>query len=72
MVPLSLLKWIRFWGAGQTTVIPVLMAGAVDTRGVQFWFVAVRTLIAMSPPVIIALLAQRYMVHGLTFGAVKG
>jgi multiple sugar transport system permease protein len=56
----------------KTTVIPVLMAGAVDTRGVQFWFVAVRTLIAMSPPVIIALLAQRYMVHGLTFGAVKG
>jgi multiple sugar transport system permease protein len=55
-----------------TTVIPVLMAGAVDTRGIQFWFVAVRTLIAMSPPVVIALLAQRYMVRGLTFGAVKG
>jgi len=56
----------------KTTVIPVLMAGAVDTRGIQFWFVAVRTLIAMSPPVLIALLAQRYMVRGLTFGAVKG
>jgi multiple sugar transport system permease protein len=48
------------------------MAGAVDTRGIQFWFVAVRTLIAMSPPVILALLAQRYIVRGLTFGAVKG
>ncbi len=53
-------------------VIPVHMAGAVDTRGVQFWFVAVRTLIAMTPPVILALLAQRYIVRGLTLGAVKG
>ena len=52
--------------------IPVHMAGAVDTRGVQFWLVAVRTLIAMTPPVIRALLAQRYIVRGLTFGAVKG
>lgn len=59
-------------GMVKTKVIPVHMAGAVDTRGVQFWFVAVRTLIAMTPPVILALLAQRYIVRGLTFGAVKG
>jgi multiple sugar transport system permease protein len=52
--------------------IPVNMAGAVDTRGVQFWFMAVRALIAMIPPVVIALLAQRYIVRGLTLGAVKG
>ncbi len=52
--------------------IPVHMAGAVDTRGVQFWFMAVRALIAMVPPVVIALLAQRYIVRGLTLGAVKG
>ncbi len=59
-------------GTLKAKVIPVHMAGAVDTRGIQFWFVAVRTLIAISPPVIIALLAQRYIVRGLTFGAVKG
>ena len=59
-------------GTLKAKVIPVHMAGAVDTRGIQFWFVAVRTLIAMSPPVILALLAQRYIVRGLTFGAVKG
>ena len=52
--------------------IPVHMAGAVDTRGVQFWFMAVRAMIAMIPPVLLALLAQRYIVQGLTFGAVKG
>ena len=59
-------------GTLNAKVIPVHMAGAADTRGVQFWFVAVRTLIAMTPPVVLALLAQRYIVRGLTFGAVKG
>jgi multiple sugar transport system permease protein len=52
--------------------MPVHIAGGVDTRGVQFWFVAVRSLIAMVPPVLLALLAQRYIVRGLTLGAVKG
>ncbi len=52
--------------------LPVHIAGGVDTRGVQFWFVAVRSLIAMVPPVLLALLAQRYIVRGLTLGAVKG
>jgi multiple sugar transport system permease protein len=50
----------------------VHIAGGADTRGVQFWFVAVRSLIAMIPPVLLALLAQRYIVRGLTLGAVKG
>lgn len=52
--------------------ILVLMAGAVDTRGIQFWFVAVWTLLAIILPTVLALLAQRYIVRGLTFGAVKG
>ena len=52
--------------------IPVHIAGAVDTRGVQFWFMGVRAMIAVIPPVLIALLAQRYIVRGLTLGAVKG
>jgi len=59
-------------GSLNAKVIPVHIAGAGDTRGVQFWFVAVRSLIAITPPVILALLAQRYIVRGLTFGAVKG
>ena len=32
----------------------------------------VRVLIAMAPPVILALLAQRFIVRGLTVGALKG
>jgi multiple sugar transport system permease protein len=56
----------------EAITIPVHMAGAVDTRGVQFWFMAVRAMIAMIPPVVVALLAQRFIVRGLTLGAVKG
>jgi multiple sugar transport system permease protein len=56
----------------QAITIPVHMAGGVDSRGVQFWFMAVRAMIAMIPPVLIALIAQRFIVQGLTLGAVKG
>ena len=56
----------------QAITVPVHMAGAIDTRGVQFWFMGVRAMIAMIPPVLIALIAQRYIVRGLTLGAVKG
>ncbi len=59
-------------GTLKAKTIPVVMAGAVDTRGIQFWFVAVRTMLAIIPPTVLALLAQRYIVRGLTFGAVKG
>ena len=56
----------------ESITVPVHMAGAVDTRGVQFWFMGVRAMVAMIPPVLVALLAQRYIVRGLTLGAVKG
>jgi len=59
-------------GITGTKTMPAHMAGAVDTRGVQFWFMATRALIAMVPPVLLALFAQRYIVRGLTLGAVKG
>src|SRR5918995_2691256 len=52
--------------------IPVHMAGPPRPHGVQFWFLAVRPMFATTPPVLIALLAQRYIVRGLTLGAVKG
>ncbi len=59
-------------GTLKAKTVPALIAGSAGTRGIQFWFVAVRALIALIPPTILALLAQRYIVGGLTFGAVKG
>lgn len=56
----------------EATLMPVLIAGGEHTRGVQFWFVAVRVLLTMGLPMAIALFVQRYLVKGLTLGAVKG
>jgi len=52
--------------------MPVIIAGAEHTRGVQFWFVGVNVLLTMLVPIVLALLAQRYIIRGLTLGAVKG
>jgi len=52
--------------------MPVVILGAEHTRGVQFWYVGVRALLTMMVPTLLALAAQRYIVRGLTFGAVKG
>jgi multiple sugar transport system permease protein len=52
--------------------ITVVIAGVSHTQGIQFWFVATRLLFAILPPTLLALTAQRYIVRGLTFGAVKG
>jgi len=52
--------------------ITVIIAGVEHTQGVQFWMVATRLLGAILPPTILVLTVQRYIVRGLTFGAVKG
>lgn len=56
----------------QAQPITVIIAGVEHTQGIQFWFVATRLLLAILPPALLALTAQRYIVRGLTFGAVKG
>ena len=52
--------------------ITVIIAGVSHTQGIQFHQVATRLLLAILPPALLALTAQRYIVRGLTFGAVKG
>ena len=52
--------------------LPYIISGASDTRGIQFWFIATRALMAIIPPTILALTVQKFIVRGLTFGAVKG
>jgi multiple sugar transport system permease protein len=52
--------------------LSVAIAGAEQTRGVDYQFVGTRMLFAMIVPLVAALLAQRYIVRGLSLGAVKG
>lgn len=49
-----------------------LIASTGTTRGIHFGFVSTRLLIAVTLPVILSLFVQRYIVRGLTMGAVKG
>lgn len=57
-----------------TRAVPmsVIIAGTQDVMGVQFWYVSTRLLLAIIPPAIVVLIVQRYIVRGLTLGAVKG
>lgn len=52
--------------------IPVSIAGTEHMQGVEFWCLATRILVAVIPPVVLALFIQKYLVRGLTFGALKG
>lgn len=56
----------------RAVTMPVVIAGTEHTQGVQFWYVATRSLVALGPPAVLALFVQRYLVRGLTLGAVKG
>jgi multiple sugar transport system permease protein len=40
--------------------IPVWIAGSESTRGVQFWFIATRALVALTPTILV-LLGQRFL-----------
>jgi multiple sugar transport system permease protein len=52
--------------------ITIIIAGTEHTQGVQFWYVSTRLIMAVLPPAILSLTIQRYIVRGLTFGALKG
>ncbi len=51
--------------------LPVQIAGNVGVRGARYWDIAAQGLVVMVPPLIVAALAGRYIVRGLTLGAVK-
>lgn len=53
-------------------VMPVYLAGGDQTRGVDFQAIGTRMLLTASVPLVAAMLVQRYIVRGLSLGAVKG
>jgi multiple sugar transport system permease protein len=70
-------SWNEFLFALNLTVknavpMTVIIAGSEHTKGVIFAEIATRILVAVVPPAIMAVLVQRYIVRGLTLGAVKG
>lgn len=58
-------------GFKKAMTLPVLIAGSLTVRGLDFWKVASLSILAIIPPVILALVLSRYIVRGLTLGAIK-
>lgn len=56
--------------ASQT--LPIIVAGFTSDFTISFSFINAAGVVAIIPPVIIAIIFERYIVSGLTAGAVKG
>lgn len=61
-----------FTDTDASKTIPVAIAEFTGRHAVDFGMIATGGVLASIPPVIIALLFQRYIVGGLTAGALKG
>jgi len=51
--------------------LPIRIAESVTAIGVFFYALSIRQLIAVIPPIVLGILVQKYIVSGLTMGAVK-
>ncbi len=58
-------------GFNKAITIPITIAGALTTKGLEYWKVATGSLIGLIPVVVMATLISRFLVRGLTMGAVK-
>ena len=58
-------------GGNDTQPVTVGLLSFIGTNQVQWGLMAAATMVAITPLFILALLVQRYMIRGLTFGAVK-
>jgi len=63
--------FVIVFGYRKAMTLPVMIAGSLSVRGLDFWKVASLSILAIIPPVVLALLLSRYLVRGLTMGAIK-
>lgn len=73
-----LLSWDEFFYALVMTqtnaakTVPVALNDFIGRHGIDFGMLAAGGVLAAIPPVVIAVVFQRYLVAGLTAGGVKG
>src|SRR5690348_12770439 len=53
------------------TTLPVMVASQTGSQGINWWSMAALSTAAITPLVLIALFLERYIIRGLTAGAVK-
>jgi len=63
--------FVVVFGYEKAMTLPVMIAGSLSVRGLDFWKVASLSILAITPPVILATILSRYLVRGLTMGAIK-
>ncbi|MEZ4670251.1 MAG: carbohydrate ABC transporter permease [Anaerolineae bacterium] len=56
----------------EAITMPVYLAGMKNTKGIDWWYISALTLIMVAPVMLIGLFLQRYIVRGLSAGALKG
>ena len=61
-----------FLTRSQVRTLPVALANLIGGHEIQWGEIGALTVVAIVPVVVLALALQRYVVRGLTFGAVKG
>lgn len=57
-------------GANSPT-LPILIAGQTSSQGIRWWSISALSTAAIAPLAIVGILLERYIVKGLTAGAVK-
>ncbi len=63
--------FVIVFGFRKAMTLPVMIAGSLTVRGLEFWKVSSLSILAIIPPVILAVILSKYLVRGLTMGAVK-
>ena len=51
--------------------LPAIISEALTVVGIYFYRIAALSILAITPPVILALVLSRYLIRGLTMGAIK-
>lgn len=76
LIIMFIFSWNEYFFASMLTLqdastLPILIANQVTTSGVRWWLMSVLTLIAIVPTIVLGFFVQRFVVRGLTSGAVK-
>jgi len=58
-------------GFNKAMTLPVSIAGALTSKGLEFWKLSAESLIGVIPVVVLAAFISRFLIRGLTMGAIK-
>jgi multiple sugar transport system permease protein len=66
------LLFALFLTYSKAQTLPMFVAGETHSGAPLWWLISAVGTLAIIPPIIFAIIVQKYIIRGLTFGAVKG